>query len=116
VKDLAEVPSAGDILQGVAAKLGLTAEQVERSLAEANISLKSPAAADRRLRMLRLRASGVKHSGEPFTVERDFSGGVWAIVHPDNRPGRRACWSSWSGRCAENRATCRWTSAPGCGI
>ena len=87
-EDLAEVPSASDILKAVAAKLGMTEEQVERSLVEANISLKSPAAADRRLRMLRLRASGVKHSGEPFTVEQDFSGGVWAIVHPDNSAGK----------------------------
>lgn len=84
----AEVPSAGEILQSVAARLGLTAEQVERSLAEANITLKSPAPADRRLRILRLRARGIKHSGEPFTVEKEFSAGVWAIVHPDNSAGK----------------------------
>ncbi|MFJ9893543.1 hypothetical protein ACIQPR_09435 [Streptomyces sp. NPDC091280] len=82
------VPLAGDILQSVASTMGLTAEQVERSLAEANITLKSPAAADRRLRMLRLRAQGVKHSGEPFSVEQGFSSGVWAIVHPDNSAGK----------------------------
>ncbi|KIF67133.1 hypothetical protein HY68_36080 [Streptomyces sp. AcH 505] len=68
--------------------MGLTVEQVERTLAEANITLKNPAAADRRLQILRLRAQGVKHSGEPFTVEQDFSTGVWAIVHPDNSAGK----------------------------
>lgn len=88
IENRVEVPTAGEILQGVAAKLGITAEQVERSLAEANISLKSPAAADRRLRILRLRANGVKHSGEPFTVSQELSGGVWAIVHPDNSAGK----------------------------
>ncbi|MFF0465710.1 hypothetical protein [Streptomyces mexicanus] len=86
--EVPEVPRAGDILQSVAEKLGLTPEQVERSLAEANITLKSPAAADRRLRMLRLRVHGVKHSGDSFSVERDFSAGVWAIVHPDNSAGK----------------------------
>ncbi|MFE4758667.1 hypothetical protein ACFRIB_52490 [Streptomyces mirabilis] len=86
--EVAGIPLAGDILQSVAAKMGLTAEQVERSLAEANITLKNPAAADRRLRILRLRARGVKHSGKPFTVEQAFSTGVWAIVHPDNSAGK----------------------------
>ncbi|MEV4124193.1 hypothetical protein [Nocardia sp. NPDC049707] len=83
-----EVPTASEILKGVAAKLELTPEQVERTLAEANITLKSPTAADRRLRVLRLRARGVKYSGESFTVEQAFTSGVWAIVHPDNSAGK----------------------------
>ncbi|MBV9024815.1 MAG: hypothetical protein JO362_13745 [Streptomycetaceae bacterium] len=87
-EDMAAVPSAGDILQAVAEKLGLTPDQVERTLAEANITVKSPTAADRRLRVMRLRAHGVKHSGDPFTVEQDFTCGVWAIVHPDNSAGK----------------------------
>ncbi|MBS2966698.1 hypothetical protein KGA66_26920 [Actinocrinis puniceicyclus] len=87
-ENVAVVPSASEILQQVADKLGLTPVEVERSLAEANITLKSPSAADRRLRVLRLRAQGVKHSGEPFAVEQAFSAGVWAIVHPDNSAGK----------------------------
>ncbi|MEU2441768.1 hypothetical protein ABZ595_37145 [Streptomyces rubradiris] len=87
-KDLTVAPSASDILQEVAEKLGLTPVQVERTLAEANITLKSPTAADRRLRIIRLRASGTKHSGDDFTVEQPFTPGVWAIVHPDNSAGK----------------------------
>ncbi|MFE5718603.1 hypothetical protein [Streptomyces erythrochromogenes] len=87
-KDLTVAPSAGDILKEVAEKLGLTPLQVERTLAEANITLKSPTAADRRLRIIRLRASGTKRSGDDFTVERPFAPGVWAIVHPDNSAGK----------------------------
>ncbi|GAB3741976.1 hypothetical protein [Nocardiopsis nanhaiensis] len=87
-KSLNAIPSASEILHDVAINLGLSIEQVERSLAEANITLKSPAAADRRLRILHLRARGVKHSGKSFRVEREFSSGVWAIVHPDNSAGK----------------------------
>ncbi|NED07618.1 hypothetical protein G3I55_38980 [Streptomyces sp. SID6648] len=86
--DLTVAPSASEILGEVAEKLGLTPVQVERTLAEANITLKSPTAADRRLRIVRLRASGTKHSGDDFTVERPFTPGVWAIVHPDNSAGK----------------------------
>ncbi|MEV4207815.1 hypothetical protein [Nocardia salmonicida] len=85
---VADVPTASEILTEVAAKLQLTPMLVERTLAEANITLKSPAAADRRLRVLRLQASGVKHSGEDFVVEQTFTSGVWAIVHPDNSAGK----------------------------
>ncbi|MGC4952983.1 hypothetical protein ACLQ2P_07170 [Actinomadura citrea] len=85
---LAPVPSAGDLLHGVADRLELSLEQVERTLAEANLTVASPAAADRRLRVLRLRAQGVKHSGAAFTIEQAFSPGVWAIVHPDNSAGK----------------------------
>ncbi|MFF5265026.1 hypothetical protein ACFY4C_39595 [Actinomadura viridis] len=88
VPDLAAVPSASDILQGVADKLDLTIEQVERTLAEANIAVASPATADRRLQVLRLRVQGTKHSGVAFTIEQSFSSGVWAIVHPDNSAGK----------------------------
>jgi len=86
--DLTAAPSASEILSEVAEKLELTPEQVERTLAEANITLKSPTAADRRLRILRMRASGTKHSGDDFAVEQDFAPGVWAIVHPDNSAGK----------------------------
>lgn len=86
--DLTVTPSAGEILGEVAEKLQLTPVQVERTLAEANITLKSPAAADRRLRIIRLRANGTKHSGDAFTVEQPFTPGVWAIVHPDNSAGK----------------------------
>lgn len=85
---IAEIPRASDILEGVASKLALTTEQVERSLAELNITLKSPTAPDRRLRALRLRARGVKHSGEPFSVEIELPPGVSAIVHPSNSAGK----------------------------
>ncbi|MER8186979.1 hypothetical protein [Kitasatospora sp. NPDC094015] len=87
-QDPSAVPSAGEILSEVAGKLELTSVQVERALAEANITLKSPAAADRRLHILRLRASGTKHSSDDFTVERHFTPGVWAIVHPANSAGK----------------------------
>lgn len=83
-----DAPTASEILKEVAAKLELTPEQVEQTLAEANITLRSPTAADRRLRVLRLRASGVKHSGESFAVEQEFTSGVWAIVHPHNSVGK----------------------------
>ena len=80
--------SASEILSEVAEKLELTPVQVERTLAEANITLKSPTSADRRLRIIRLRASGTKHSGDDFTVDQPFTPGVWAIIHPDNSAGK----------------------------
>ncbi|MBY8882901.1 hypothetical protein [Actinacidiphila acidipaludis] len=86
--DPTATPSASEILSEVAEKLELTPVQVERTLAEANITLKSPTAADRRLRIIRLRASGTKHSGEGFAVDRPLAPGVWAIVHPDNSAGK----------------------------
>ncbi|MEV4800413.1 hypothetical protein AB0K18_10390 [Nonomuraea sp. NPDC049421] len=82
------VPTARDIIAGVAQQLRLTTEQVERTLAEANIIVTSPVPADRRLRVLRLRATGVKHSGARFDLNRSFSAGVWAITHPANSAGK----------------------------
>lgn len=81
-------PGAGSLLEEVAAQLGMTAAQVETVLAEAGIVLKSPAPADRRLRLLRLAVDGVKHSGEAFAFEQSFSPGVWAIAHPANSAGK----------------------------
>src|SRR5262249_55001886 len=58
------------------------------TLAEANIALSTPAPADRRLRILRLRVDGTKHDGEPFTIDWPFEPGIWAIVHPSNSAGK----------------------------
>lgn len=85
------VPSASRILQEVADDFGLADQHVERTLAEANITLTSPVAADRRVRLLRLRVRGVKHTGEPFKIDQEFTPGVWAIVHPANSAGK----TSW---------------------
>ncbi|MGW6574921.1 hypothetical protein ACWGAN_22540 [Streptomyces sp. NPDC054945] len=85
------VLSASRILHKVAGELGLTGQQVERTLAEANINLTSPVSADRRVRLLRLRVRGVKHTGEPFAIDQNFTPGVWAIVHHANSAGK----TSW---------------------
>ncbi|MFC7614270.1 hypothetical protein ACFQV2_12780 [Actinokineospora soli] len=69
-------------------RTGFTAEQVERVLAEANVVLKTPTIADRRMRVLALTAEGVKNSGQAFTVRQNFNSGVWAIVHPENSAGK----------------------------
>ncbi|MDV6212665.1 hypothetical protein R3Q08_30860 [Rhodococcus erythropolis] len=82
------VPSVSEILSGVADKLKLTVDQVERALVEANIALKSPTTSDRRLQVLRIYAQGEKHSGEMFEFDQQLSPGVWAIVHPDNSAGK----------------------------
>ncbi|MEU0744760.1 ATP-binding protein [Streptomyces sp. NPDC006134] len=82
------VPTADDILTQAAARLDVAKHQVERALAEANIALTTPAPADRRLRILRLRVDGIKHDGEPFTIDRPFEPGIWAIVRPENSAGK----------------------------
>nr|AAO50090.1 putative large ATP-binding protein [Streptomyces violaceoruber] len=82
------VPTADDILTQAAARLDVAKHQVERALAEANIALTTPAPSDRRLRILRLRVDGIKHDGEPFTIDRPFEPGIWAIVHPENSAGK----------------------------
>lgn len=82
------VPAAHDIVGAAAKRLNLTVEQVELALDEANISLDIPPATDRRLQILRLRAQGVKHSGETFSVDQSLTPGVWAIVHPANSAGK----------------------------
>lgn len=84
----AGAPTARDLVVGVARQLQLNAEQVERTLAEANIILTSPGPADRRLRILRLRANGIKHSGDHFELDQSFSAGVSAITHPANSAGK----------------------------
>ncbi|WP_415940101.1 hypothetical protein [Streptomyces sp. 039-1] len=80
--------TAGEILDNAAAQLVLSKQQVERILAEANITLTTPAPADRRMRILRLRVDGVKYDGEPFAIDRPFEPGIWAIVHPSNSAGK----------------------------
>jgi hypothetical protein len=84
----ADVLQPGQILQRAAKKLSISIEEVEHALAAANITLDSSAPSDRALTVLRLRAHGVKHSGELFAVKQTFSSGVWAIVHPDNSAGK----------------------------
>jgi len=83
-----DVLSAEQILQRAAEQLGIEVDEVDRALAAANITLESSPPADRTLSILRLRAHGVKHSGEKFTIDQPFSPGVWAIVHPDNSAGK----------------------------
>ncbi|MFT7835712.1 hypothetical protein Q5530_06150 [Saccharothrix sp. BKS2] len=82
------VPSAGEILERAAAEVSLSAQQVERALAEVNVVLKTPAVADRRIRVLQLTAEGAKKSGEAIRVRQRFGPGVWAIVHPANSAGK----------------------------
>jgi hypothetical protein len=82
------VPTADELLASTAAQLGLTKQQVERALAEANIALRTPTPADRRMRLLRLRVDGVKYDGESITIEQRLEPGIWAIVHPSNSAGK----------------------------
>ncbi|MGW6360908.1 hypothetical protein ACWFR5_38510 [Streptomyces sp. NPDC055092] len=82
------VSTADEILASAAARLGLTKQQVERALAEANITLRTPTPADRRMRLLRLRADGVKYDGESIAIDRRLEPGIWAIVHPSNSAGK----------------------------
>ncbi|MFE2159945.1 hypothetical protein ACFW9M_19280 [Streptomyces lydicus] len=81
-------PGPGQLLEEVAGLVGLRPEQVEGVLHEAAIALKGPVPADRRLTVLRLRMSGVKHSGERFGFEQFFGPGVWVIAHPANSAGK----------------------------
>ncbi|MFF1918915.1 hypothetical protein ACFVYE_47075 [Streptomyces sp. NPDC058239] len=81
-------PGAGQLLEEVADLVGLKAGQVDGILQEAGITLKSPAPADRRLAVLRLQMSGIKHSGEAFGFEQFFGPGVWVIAHPANSAGK----------------------------
>jgi hypothetical protein len=82
------VPTADDLLTQTATRLDIAKHQVERSLAEANIALTTPAPADRRLRILRLRVGGTKYDGESFSIDWPFEPGIWAIVHPSNSAGK----------------------------
>ncbi|MFD6343151.1 hypothetical protein ACFWF9_00290 [Streptomyces roseolus] len=81
-------PGPGELLEEVAGLVGLRPEQVEEALREASITLKGPVPADRRLTVLRLRMSGLKHSGEGFDFEQSFGPGVWVIAHPANSAGK----------------------------
>jgi hypothetical protein len=81
-------PGPGQLLEEVAGLVGLRPEQVEVALREASITLKGPVPADRRLTVLRLRMSGLKHSGEGFDFEQSFGPGVWVIAHPANSAGK----------------------------
>jgi hypothetical protein len=82
------VPSATELLEVVGSEVGISRQQVERALAEFNLVLKTPATSDRRLRLLRVAATGVKNDGTPFTVQQSLGTGVWGIVHPANSAGK----------------------------
>ncbi|MFF8550829.1 hypothetical protein ACF07Z_28635 [Streptomyces albidoflavus] len=81
-------PGPGQLLGEIVSLTGLKPEQVEGALRDAAIALKGPAPADRRLTVLRMQMSGVKHSGKRFGFDQLFGPGVWVIAHPANSAGK----------------------------
>ena len=90
---MSDMPSAHELLSGIAARARATGEAVEAVLAEAGVSLDPPLPAQRSLRVHRLYVRGVKAGAKAGTngpFERDIilGPGAWAIASEINLAGK----------------------------